>query len=339
MRAAFHPYLPNGLFGDPAVWIDAPDLGRSLLLDLGELHRLPPRKLLRVDRVVVSHAHMDHFIGFDHLLRLLLRRERELTLSGPAGFIERVRARAAGYTWNLLEGYPVCFTVEEIADGRVRSARFDAANRLRGESQKERKLDGALHAGKGYRLTVATFDHGIPVLGARLDESEPLSVDGDVLRRMGLVPGEWLAELKQLLRAGASPQSTVRAATASGGSRDVAVAQLDGIAVHRVPGQSIAYLTDLSATEPNLTRARELVLGVDLLICEAAFLHEDVGLATERGHLTARQAGHLAADAEAKRLAPFHFSPRYDDRAGDLLREAAAAFAGPVVELPEGPVP
>ncbi len=56
------------------------------------------------------------------------------------------------------------------------------------------------------------------------------------------------------------------------------------------------------------------------------FLHEDEKLAAERNHLTARQAGELAKAAGAAKLAPFHFSPRYEGRHEALVEEAAQAF-------------
>ena len=34
------------------------------------------------------------------------------------------------------------------------------------------------------------------------------------------------------------------------------------------------------------------------------------------------------------KLAPFHFSPRYKGREGEIVAEAAAAFGGDVVMLP-----
>jgi len=111
----------------------------------------------------------------------------------------------------------------------------------------------------------------------------------------------------------------------------------DGIGVRfrlvRGRGQRIAYLTDLRGTPENVAKAIDLAREADLLVCEAAFLHEDESLARERSHLTARQAGEIARAAGAARLAPFHVSPRYLGREKEILDEAADAFGGPVLVL------
>jgi ribonuclease Z len=78
----------------------------SQLFDLGEIASLSPRKIQRVDQIFVSHAHIDHFIGFDHLLRFLVGREKTVHLYGPSGFAERVFHKLQAYRWNLVESYP-----------------------------------------------------------------------------------------------------------------------------------------------------------------------------------------------------------------------------------------
>lgn len=68
-----------------------------------------------------------------------------------------------------------------------------------------------------------------------------------------------------------------------------------------------------------------------MLVIESTFLHEDVALATEYGHLTAAQAGAVAAEAGVRHLVLTHFSERY--RGEDEYRfveEASAAFTGEV---------
>jgi ribonuclease Z len=52
-----------------------------LNIDLGDLSRLAPRKVLRVSHAFVTHRHMDHFAGFDQLLKILLGRGKTLDVA------------------------------------------------------------------------------------------------------------------------------------------------------------------------------------------------------------------------------------------------------------------
>jgi ribonuclease Z len=70
MRLLFEPRLVNGATGDPGLYVDVRDERRAVLFDLGDIAALPPRKLIRLSHVFVTHAHMDHFAGFDRLLRV-----------------------------------------------------------------------------------------------------------------------------------------------------------------------------------------------------------------------------------------------------------------------------
>jgi ribonuclease Z len=313
MRTLFHPTLLFPPTGDPGAWIDLPDEGRAVLLDLPSLAPLPPRRLLKLAHAVVTHTHMDHFIGFDQLLRVALRREEPLAITGPPGFLASVRGRIAAYSWNLIEGYPVCLRVQEVGDDTLRVEEYSGASRMRPVRLPDAPFTGTVHAERAFRVEVAMLDHGIPVLGIALRETRHLGVNKDLLRRRGLVPGAWLKELKDAIRRGETVNT-------------------DGLIVEG-NGQVVAYLTDLAGTDENLKHAEDLVRGADLLICEAAFLDEDRALALERNHLTARQAGTLARRAGAKRLAVFHMSPRYEGREGEILGEAGEAFGAPVLEM------
>lgn len=338
MRTALHPFFPNGAGGDPALWVDLTDEGKSVLVDLGDLRTVPNRRLLRVDRVVVTHTHMDHFVGFDHLLRVVLGRERELVVTGPAGFLGHVQGKIAAYTWNLIEEYPLRIVAEEIDGGLVRALAFSGRGGMRPEPLPDRPFHGTVHGQRELTIHATTLDHGTPVLAVALRESEHLSVNKDRLERLGLSPGPWLSELKQVVRRGGFEGQAIEADTVAGGRQGFRAGDLAAELLLRTPGQTLAYVTDLRWTEENRSRVVELASGVDLLICEAAFLHADEALARARSHLTARQAGELAREAGAKRLAPFHFSARYQGRESELVAEASASFGGPVVELPRGPV-
>jgi ribonuclease Z len=295
------------------VWIDLPDEGRAVILDLPSLERISPRKLLRLAHAVVTHTHMDHFVGFDQLLRVALRREGPLAITGPPGFLASVRGRIGAYTWNLIEGYPIHLRVQEVDGDVLHVEEYTGASRMKPVPLPDVPFGGTVHAERAFRIEVATFDHGIPVLGVVARETRHLAVNKDLLVRRGLVPGAWLKALKDAIRSGA-------------------IENADGLIVEG-PGQVVAYLTDLAGTDENLGRAAEFVRGADLLLCEAAFLDVDRVLALERKHLTARQAGTLARQAGAKRLAIFHISPRYEGREAEVLREAGEAFGAPVLEM------
>jgi len=333
VRPVFLPYLLNGLSGDPGLWVDLFDEGRSLLLDLGELGHVPARKLLRVERVLVSHTHMDHFIGFDHLLRLVLGRERPLTVSGPAGFLEHVDGKIAAYTWNLIEQYPVRLIAEEVDGDLIRSVEYRGTERMRPRPLAERRFEGVVHAERLFTVHADVLDHGVPVLATALRETEHIAVNKDRLTRRGLRPGPWLRELKHAARRCLPGDEPIEAQTAEGGARVFPRGELIEELLMRTPGQRVAYVTDLAYTPDNVEKVVRLARGADLLVCEAAFLHEDEPLARERRHLTARQAGEIARAAGVARLAPFHLSPRYNGRERELMDEAAEAFGGRVLEL------
>jgi ribonuclease Z len=81
-----------------------------------------------------------------------------------------------------------------------------------------------------------------------------------------------------------------------------------------------------------------------MLVCESTFANAEAGLARDYGHLTAGQAGQIAAQSGARRLVLTHFSQRYESGDGDqrLAGEAASAFGGEVVlarDLDRIPVP
>ncbi len=104
-------------------------------------------------------------------------------------------------------------------------------------------------------------------------------------------------------------------------------------------GQRFAFVMDTRLCDA----AFELADGADMLVCESTFADADAGLARDYGHLTAGQAGRIAAEAGARLLVLTHISRRYESTSGSqLLADAAAAFGGDVVlaaDLDTIPVP
>ena len=120
MRPLLHASLINGRSGDPVLWIETLFERRAILFDLGDIAALPPRKIHRLEHVFVSHTHIDHFIGFDQMLRVLVGRDKTINLYGPAGIVTQVERKLTAYCWNLVGSYAcdLVFRVSEIVSLR-----------------------------------------------------------------------------------------------------------------------------------------------------------------------------------------------------------------------------
>ena len=181
--------------------------------------------------------------------------------------------------------------------------------------------DGPIAEAADFRLEARALSHLVPTVGYRL--AEP---DG---RRM--LPQELVArgisgpDIGRLQRAGR---------LLAGGR----LVTLEEVSEPR-RGQRFAFIMDTRLCDA----AFELADGADMLVCESTFADADAALARDYGHLTARQAGQIAAAAGARLLVLTHFSQRYETGPPQRLRdEAAAAFTGQIAlaaDLDTIPVP
>jgi ribonuclease Z len=333
MRPRFYPTLVNDRFGDPALYVDFLLEKRAILFDLGDIYALPARSILRLTDVFVSHAHIDHFIGFDHLLRLLVGRNKRLRLYGPAGFIDRLQSKLEAYTWNLTDSFlaDLVFIVTEVwGESAARRALFRLKNGFaREEDQDIAIADGVILDEASLRVSCAVLEHRTPCLGFALQEKAHVNVWKNRLAELGLAVGPWLGELKAAVLDGRPDDTPIRVQGCTGdasGEQTLPFGTLRRKVVSVTPGQKIGYITDVAFTQANGRAILELVGGADILFIEAAFTKADAARAAERAHLTATQAGALARKAAAGRVEPFHFSPRYAGEEALVIREVEEAF-------------
>jgi ribonuclease Z len=158
-------------------------------------------------------------------------------------------------------------------------------------------------------LEAQKLSHTVPAVGYRLIEPDGRRMLPDRLAALGI--------------AGPDVGSLQRSGEIIAAGRRVTVEEVS----EPRRGQRFAFIMDTRLCEA----AFALAEGADMLVCEATFTEDDAALAAEYGHLTAGQAGQIAAQAGARLLVLTHFSQRYP--AGDEERfaaEAAAQFGGEV---------
>jgi len=260
MRPSFAPRLVSeSPFGDPALFVPFALERRALLFDAGDTGPLSPRDILKISHLFVSHAHMDHFMGFDRLLLLGLGREKNLCVFGPAGFLKNVEGKLSGYLWNLAHRFTNSFsiTASEVTEDSIKTRTFSLADAFApGPVHERASIGGVLLEEPSFTVTAAVLDHGTPCLGFALRERFHVNILASELERLGLSPGPWLSRLKEALYSGADPETAITASEENGGTRDLALGFLAESVAAVSPGQSLGYVTDAAWHEENEKRIR-----------------------------------------------------------------------------------
>lgn len=333
MRPSFLPRLVNGPFDDPGLFVPLTFHKRALLLDMGELTALSPGDILKISHIFVSHTHMDHFIGFDQVLRLLLGRDKVLRLYGPSGFLENVAGKLRAYTWNLVQNYNEGLVLEitEILPHAHITQRFDCRQGFAASHPKQRiTQDRMIHHEPALYVQTAILEHEVPSLAFAVKERFHINILREKLEAMGLSVGPWVGKFKRLLfeMADADTALVVPGSDPAKQPQAFTVGELAGKITRITPGQKVTYVVDAAYSPENREKIIELARDSDHLFIEAAFLDQDRQMALAKHHLTAHQAGTLARKAGVRDMTIFHHSPRYLDQEEALKAEAMAAFRG-----------
>ncbi|MDP9131752.1 MAG: ribonuclease Z [Nitrospirota bacterium] len=338
MNPSFSSSLVNDVFGDPGLFVEVRWSKRALLFDLGHNDALGPTRLLRAGDIFISHTHMDHFIGFDALLRVALGRGKTLRLYGPPGLIANVQGKLQGYTWNLVDGYPLVIAVQEFHAHTIHSATFLATDGfLRGDAPDIPLVSHDKHCtfrvldDPMFTVRAVALNHRIPSLAYALQEQFHVNINKERLHEAGLPVGRWLKDVKEYLWQDKPDDFRFHATLYyehHKEEREFVLGEIRERFVTISRGQKIAYVVDARYDDENESKIVELAQGADIFYCEAPFLDQDAEKARERYHLTARQAGLMARKAGVRELVVFHFSPRYTGLGHQILAEAQGAFLG-----------
>ena len=331
MQSNFLPKLINDPLGDPGMMVEFLRDQRALQFDLGDLSSVTNGELLKISHVFISHTHIDHFIGFDHFLRVVFGRGKTIHLYGPENFIANIVGKLAGFTWNLVDRYSesVSLEVVEVHETRLIKVKLKAIDQFKKSDEVEIPFeDGILVDEDRFVVRSAILEHHIPCLGFSLEEKSYVNICKDRLEKMCYRSGPWLNELKKYVHEGKSDEYLLEVPLIGKGSQKKTLGQLKEELVLISPGQKISYVVDTVYNDANKNRIIDLARGSDILFCESPFLAEEEARGQERCHLTSRQAGIIAREAEVKKLNVFHFSGRHTSRTEQIIQEAEEAFMG-----------
>jgi len=333
------PTFFAGLFDDPLLLVRVRPSGRALLFDCGKVHHLAKRVFTSIDAVFVSHAHMDHFMGMDSVIRHSHASPRTVEVFGPPGIANRMAHKFACYDWNLADTFWGNFRVGEVADGEVASTLYRGSEGFVGRPDGVR--GGEIYANRFLSVRAATCEHRIAVLAFRVTEGEAFVLDDARLAQAGVVKGVWLKSLEKLFHTGALDGSPILYPAAVGDRVEERRAPDAGKLYRSIMKQeepaSIGYVTDIGFTPENLGKLAGLLGGVSLLVCECAFLAAEEKKARLSRHLCTSDINVILDRLRPRYLLPMHFSKSYQGGVNSqaLYREIEPPPGVTVLRIPD----
>ncbi|MFO0865471.1 MAG: MBL fold metallo-hydrolase [Gemmataceae bacterium] len=314
--------LVNGSVGDPVLYLDYPGRDNALLFDAGDNGALSMQELADLEAVFVTHHHIDHWIGLDRILRANLDRDKTIRIFGPAGTIDRTRARIGSYEHSFFPFQKLCIELHELSPGKRKLATLECTKKFAEPEVVETAWKGPV-AFETPDMTVeaVAVDHTVPCLAYAVVERKGYHPDAAKLDTGLLRPGPWVGEVLDRLRNDEPLTTKVKL--------KVGTFTLEELVEHGFSwsnGKRTAFVTDTQWSDDVRDSLVKLASRSWRLYCDSYYASADAKQAAKYRHMTATAAGELAKAAKVDELVLMHFAPRYAGRYQMLVDEAKQVF-------------
>ncbi len=315
-------YLTNDKFDDPGMVIEVENLGDYILFDVGNIYNLDRHLIKKINKIFITHTHMDHFIGFDYLLRNKLGKAQTVEIFGISPLAENVYCKLQGYTWNLVEHEPqIIFKVKQLNEDLFEHYSLDIKKKFAKDFEKEEKAKtDIIYENEYYRVRYAVLDHKIWVMGYSFEYKDRLFLKKEKIKELPL-KGKEIGEFKNWLEDESNKGKKFKI-----GNKEYSYEYLKEEYSYIQKGIKISYITDVLYSPENKEKIINLVKNSDYLYCESVFLEKDEDQAKKVYHLTTKQTAEIAKEANVKNLVVFHFSRRYGKNKELILNEIKKYF-------------
>jgi len=166
------------------------------------------------------------------------------------------------------------------------------------------EIDGKFIDTKDFSIEAIELDHNIISLGFRFVEKDKRRINVPFIKKLGIPEGPLLGKLQE-------------GETITWKGKKISPDD----ATKTEKGKIICYHPDSAPAKNSLKLAQD----ADILICESTYASDLEKKAHDYKHMTAKQAGLVASQSNAKKLFLTHFSPRYKD-AHELEEDARDVF-------------
>ena len=288
----------------------------SYLCECGEASGLSVKDCQNIRAIFISHTHIDHFIGFDKVLRHQLGIGKRVIICGPKGIAEQVQAKVKAYLWNLATPDSITYEIREI----VTSSQVEIYE-LQPPTWGLKKLgtETKLYENERFAVSFAILNHKTDSIAYLFTEQDSVNIN---LENSGFRGGKWINELKQAYGSGVGE----RAITIDGETY-LAKSLFHLLEVKK--GDSLGVIMDHGATEANHSIIRTHFANSNQVFIESFYKLEDQEKAEKNAHSYSSASGKIMKECGVKNAIPVHFSRKYSEEDIQILMgEFEVAYKG-----------
>lgn len=314
----FHPSIKSLPDEDISIFFTVDNHSHAYMVDCGHASGYNVKELQNVRALFLSHMHMDHFIGFDQMMRHQVGSGNKVTVCGPKGIANQLSAKLRAYTWNLVDPMAIEYEVREVISPELMYI-YSLVPPI-WETGLQRKIKAnPVFANEEFEVRATILDHKTDSLAYRFDERSKIKIE---LRGTRFYGGPWVNQLKMAFE-NKNPEENIIIDGDTYQAKDL----FD--LLHTEVGQSLGVIMDHAATPANHQKIIECFQGCDLVYMECFFKIADKELAEKHAHSYSQASAEVLKKAKVKEAIPIHFSRKYKEQERqELVSEFMQYFEG-----------
>ncbi len=285
----------------------------NYICECGSSSNLSVADCINTNAVFISHAHIDHIINLDTIIRHQLGIERKVTICGPKEIAFNVFSKLKGYTWNLISKNAITYEVREILENNLIKV-FEMTPPHWELVLKDQYESDIIFENEILKVKHTSLDHSIPSIAYLFRENDKIKI-----KEFPYKPGKWIKDLKSAYERN-DDALKIEIDNQEYNAKDL----YPYLFVEK--GCSFGIIMDHQANKENQKKIKNLFQDCDEVFIECYYRNVDYNYAIKNYHSTAKESGKVLREAGVKKIKPVHFSRRYNEEIDDLIEECMAEF-------------